>query len=776
LSILFAFASVAANRQRALAQSAEPQDCNRPMAEAITHIRVNGVPDASLPSRDGCWLFVVVSRSAAAGGNGVEVYRRNAGSLQSTRFVPIEGITGSLMETPDGKLLLTRSANDVIFLDPTRLVSGRDDVLLGRIGDHRFAGPGKIIVTADNKRMFVRQNQSAWISIIDLEKAIAGGFGADSIVGGIPTRGTAGPSIMMSPDERYLYIPNRTPDVNAPRVCKDFNQPTQELVLPENYLSVLDVQQAMANPKEAVVQEILSGCHAAPFAVSPDGNTLYSILYVDDALLAYDVRPVRSGLPPVLIGKVPTGPAPRDVVLLDEGRKILVSNSNLYARGTSDLTVIDATKVALGPAAVLGTIAAGTDARRVSVTADGRTLFISNRVSQTLQVVDLERALPSRAPAAAANDACNQPLPQPITHIKIADRPADPIPTRDGCWIFVSAARAAGGSGVAVLRRNPSSIDEVRFVPVQGSPFGMVLTHDEKLLIAAAGAQVVFLDAGRLMSGQGSPVLGAMRHDAFNGAIMVNVTSDDRYLFVSQEGNGTISVIDLVRAQATNFSSASMIGSIPAGRAPISLVFSPDERYLYATSQEAPADLAWPIECRPQVNRADPPDHTQGAVLVIDVASAKSSPASSLVAAIRAGCNPVRLALSPDGRKAYVTARTDDAVHVFDTQGLLLDPAGALLGTVPVGAAPVGVAVFDGGRKVIAANSNRFAGASNVGQTLSVIDTQRIAEGAGAVLGTIPTGAFPRQAHVTADGRTLLLTNYDSGTLQVVDLERLPLK
>jgi hypothetical protein len=37
----------------------------------------------------------------------------------------------------------------------------------------------------------------------------------------------------------------------------------------------------------------------------------------------------------------------------------------------------------------------------------------------------------------------------------------------------------------------------------------------------------------------------------------------------------------------------------------------------------------------------------------------------------------------------------------------------------------------------------------------------------------MPTGAFPREMSVTRDQRTLLLTNFDSKTLAVIDVSRI---
>jgi DNA-binding beta-propeller fold protein YncE len=379
------------------------------------------------------------------------------------------------------------------------------------------------------------------------------------------------------------------------------------------------------------------------------------------------------------------------------------------------------------------------------------------------------------AQQASKADACNEPLQEPITHLKIAGRPADPVPTRDGCWIFVSVGRESG-SNVAVLHRTGGRIEQVRFVPIRGAPFGMVLTHDNATLIVAAGPQVAFLDVAKLTSGRGDPVLGYIGDDSFGAAIMPNVTADDRYLFVSQEAKASISVIDLAMTRTSGFNAKAIVGAVPTGGAPISLEFSPDQRYLYTTSQAAPASFGWPITCHPEANPSAPANHPQGAILVIDVERAKSHPDSSVIAAVQAGCNPVRLVLSSDGNTAYVSARADNALLVFDTRRIMAKSPDVLIAKVPVGVAPVGVALIDEGRQIVVTSSNRFAGGANDHQDLTVVDAAKVAAGAGAVLGTIPAGAFPRQLHLTADGRTLLLSNFASGTLEIIDLRRLALQ
>jgi hypothetical protein len=62
------------------------------------------------------------------------------------------------------------------------------------------------------------------------------------------------------------------------------------------------------------------------------------------------------------------------------------------------------------------------------------------------------------------------------------------------------------------------------------------------------------------------------------GSIYANVTSDDKFLFVSEEAASAVTVIDLDHARSARFGAGSIIGKIPVGRAPIALTFSPDER------------------------------------------------------------------------------------------------------------------------------------------------------------------------------------------------------
>lgn len=384
------------------------------------------------------------------------------------------------------------------------------------------------------------------------------------------------------------------------------------------------------------------------------------------------------------------------------------------------------------------------------------------------------------ARAQARDGGCNDPMSEPVAYVPLPGHPFSTIPTPDGCWLFVSltSSNPRSANGVAVLGRRGGRINVERVFPVEAEPTGMTLTHDGKLLIIADGEYVVFMDAARMTGrgGDGDPILGYLSDGAqYSGSVYVNTTSDDRLLFVSDEAVQAVTVIDLRRARAEGFKETAIVGKIPTGVAPIALTFSPDGRWLYTTSQRAPENLKWPVECKPE--GADPataqPRYPQGAIHVVDVVKAATDPARAVVANVQAGCSPVRLDISPDGSRAYVTARNSNALLAFDTAKFHTDASAARVGTVPVGTAPVGVAVTDGGRRVFVSNSNRFARDQTARQTLTVVDAARVGEGSAAVLGSVPAGLFPRQFGQSPDGRTLFVANYLSNELEVIDLKRL---
>jgi len=359
----------------------------------------------------------------------------------------------------------------------------------------------------------------------------------------------------------------------------------------------------------------------------------------------------------------------------------------------------------------------------------------------------------------------------------VASTPGNPfqaLATNDGCWIFVSlVAQRPASPGVAVFHRSARGLSLVRVVPLPTAPAGMARTHDDSMLVVTAASRVTFLSIRALENG-GHAILGHLIDSAAKGRVYASITADDRYAFIADENSQTVSVIDLEKARRTAYAASSTVGKIPTGTLPIAVTLTRDNRYMYVTSQWAPPALGWPLECKRET--ANPTNdttsvHPQGAIHIVDVQKAEVDPAHAVIGNVRAGCSAVRLVLSPDERRAYVTARNSNALLAFDVAKLQSDPDHARVAQVQVGTAPVGVAVVDGGRDIIITNSNRFAGSPTDEQTLTIVDAAALETNtAHSIVGSVRVGAFPRELAQTSDGRTLILTNFGSKTIELIDI------
>ena len=201
----------------------------------------------------------------------------------------------------------------------------------------------------------------------------------------------------------------------------------------------------------------------------------------------------------------------------------------------------------------------------------------------------------------ASNSDCNAPAHDAISYVSMPGRPFGIAVSRNGCWVFVAVMgdKSSEGSKVALLHRSEGKTKVEKTFSLNGRATDIVLTHDEKLLIVAGDEDVAFLDSQRMLTGKGDPVLGYLAESDAKGSINVNVTRDDKFLFVSDEGSASIRVIDLEKVRSTKFSSKAVIGRIPVGLAPIALVFSPDEKLLYSTSEVVKGRAGWEDKCKP---------------------------------------------------------------------------------------------------------------------------------------------------------------------------------
>lgn len=389
------------------------------------------------------------------------------------------------------------------------------------------------------------------------------------------------------------------------------------------------------------------------------------------------------------------------------------------------------------------------------------------RVTATVALVVLAAALTAAAGGRADGSSGTQPGASACS-TAIATGPslssAHPTFTHVGGEPFGVAttrgyAFVANASGTLDVLADRDSAPHLIHQVARGGGLGVTITADGRYLLTADGGDgAIVVAAARAEAGAKNAVLGDLRAGSTQrggGAIEVAASRDGRYAFVSLEGSAQIAVYRLAAAIADHFSKPAYVGAIPTGLAPVGLAVSSNGRWLYSTSE------------------IGSPGHRGGGEIgslsVINVDTAERDPAKSVVATTSAGCNPVRVAVSPDGNDIWVTARESDELLAFSASKLRDHAKDAELASVRVGEAPVGVAVLDGGTRVVVADSNRF-GASGQSSALTVVDATRALRHQPAIVGTISAEQFPRDVALEPAGTVLLISNFGSGVLEAVHI------
>jgi YVTN family beta-propeller protein len=155
------------------------------------------------------------------------------------------------------------------------------------------------------------------------------------------------------------------------------------------------------------------------------------------------------------------------------------------------------------------------------------------------------------------------------------------------------------------------------------------------------------------------------------------------------------------------------------------------------------------IAITPDGKKAYVANYWNSNVSVIDTAT------NTVTATVKVGSHPDGVAISPDGKKVYVTNPGSNNVSVIDTD------TNTITATVPVGNRPEGIAVTPDGKKVYVTNGGNNTAPDD---TVSVIDTAT-----NIVTATVPVGTHPRGIAVTPDGKNVYVANSYNRTVSVID-------
>lgn len=126
-------------------------------------------------------------------------------------------------------------------------------------------------------------------------------------------------------------------------------------------------------------------------------------------------------------------------------------------------------------------------------------------------------------------------------------------------------------------------------------------------------------------------------------------------------------------------------------------------------------------------------------VSVVDTAT------NTVTDTVKVGSDPYGVAISPDGKKVYVANSGSNNISIINTD------ANTVTATVPVGNQPEGIAITPDGKKVYVANSGN---SSTPDDTVSVIDTAT-----NMVTATVHVGNYSSGVAVNPDGKKVYVAN-----------------
>ncbi|MCP9273565.1 tandem-95 repeat protein [Mycolicibacterium arenosum] len=505
-------------------------------------------------------------------------------------------------------------------------------------------------------------------------------------------------------------------------------------------------------------------------AVDPDVDSI--TVTVSDGVAPDVTTPVSVTISPLAAangGTIATGGYPVGIAISADGERAYVANLT----GTT-VTVIDIDPTSPTYNQVVDTnlvtpgvqnIAVGNGPAYAAITPDGTRLYVTNGNSASVSVVDIAPGSPNRYRAIDTDgNAANG-----VTNIPVGNTPREIAISPDGTRAYVVNA---GSHTVSVIDIDPTSVNYNKVVdvdpstggidnvPVGTGPYAVAITPDGKRLfvtsITSTTVTVINVDAASPTRYQVIDANGAAAGNNIALSPSANpngiaISPDGTRAYITNTNLDSVTVLDIQPGSPTQYQILDTNGAaagvnIPVGDAPVGIKLNADGTRAYLVnslgSTMTVIDIAPGSPTRYQVIDTNPTTAGLDAVAV---------------------ANPLALALTPDGTRAYVSNTSAGTVTVIYLAGAADDGVAATTPISYVGASPFAALAHEG----------RIYVANNDDDTVTVIDatTNTIVDSDAATNGVqnITVGASPYA--LAASGSRVYVANSVGNSVTVIDTD-----
>ncbi len=272
--------------------------------------------------------------------------------------------------TPDGQYLLVSSGNGLAVFRVSDLEHGAANPV-GSLTSPGQKHAVEVAVTPDGHYALVTYQNTSNVGVFNLHRALHSGFSQADLVGLIPV-GPQPIGVVVAPDGGLAYVTSgpRRPSASGNGV-----------------VNVIDMAKAETRPADSVTKMVSAGCKPSRVVLSADGRYMWVTAGGSNMLLGFSVPKLLSDPGQALLARVPVGPLPLGLMIVNHGTRIVVADSDRdHQPGAGpSLAVVDVSKALAGRPALLGYVPTGMTPRQFALASNGGTLLVTNTSSGQLE-------------------------------------------------------------------------------------------------------------------------------------------------------------------------------------------------------------------------------------------------------------------------------------------------------------------------------------------------------------------------------------------------------